>query len=62
MTKSKKTREVATPAKLDDISTTPKKLDEISDRELDKVSGGMRKSGGDPSSAGKPFLRFKFDT
>jgi len=26
------------------------------------VKGGMRKSGGDSSSAGKPFLQFKFDT
>jgi bacteriocin-like protein len=56
MTKSKKTSEVdATPTKLDQISTTPTKLEEISDRELDKVTGGMRKSGGDPNSAGKPF-------
>ena len=55
MTKSGKTSEVATPAKLDDISKTATKPDEISDRELDKVSGGMRKAGGDPKSAGKPF-------
>jgi hypothetical protein len=49
-------REVdTTPAKLDEISTTPTKLDEISDRELDKVTGGMRKGGGDPKTAGKPF-------
>ena len=26
------------------------------------VKGGMRKSGGDSSSAGKPFLQYKFDT
>jgi hypothetical protein len=56
MTKSRKTGEVDTaPAKLDKISTTPVKPDEVSDRELDKVTGGMRKAGGDPSSAGKPF-------
>ena len=30
---------------------------ELSDTELDKGSGGMRKAGGDPQSAGKPFLR-----
>jgi hypothetical protein len=29
--------------------------------ELENVSGG-RKAGGDPQTAGKPFLTFRFDT
>jgi hypothetical protein len=32
--------------------------DELTDEQLDKVAGGMRKSGGDPSASGKEFLRF----
>jgi hypothetical protein len=60
MTKSRKTSEVdTTPTKLDEISTTPTKLDEISDRELDKVTGGMRKSAGGTTS-GTVFLQFTF--
>jgi hypothetical protein len=63
MTKSKKTSEAnTTPTKLGEISTTPTKLDEISDLELDKVTGGMRKSAGTSSSAGTPFLRFDLKT
>jgi hypothetical protein len=58
MTKSKKTSEVdTTPTKRYEISMAPTKLGEISDFELDEVTGGMRKSAG---GSGKPFLRFDF--
>jgi hypothetical protein len=38
---------------------TKKKNEQLGEEELNKVTGGMRKAGGDPSSAGKEFLRFK---
>jgi len=34
---------------------------ELNLEELANVSGG-RKAGGDPQTAGKPFLTFRFDT
>jgi hypothetical protein len=30
--------------------------------ELENVSGGCRKAGGDPKLSGKEFLTFRFDT
>jgi hypothetical protein len=37
-------------------------LNQISDLELDKVTGGLRKAGGDSREAGTPFLVYKFST
>jgi bacteriocin-like protein len=46
----------ATISSADDLTKTTNKGDvELTENELAKVSGGMRKSGGDPQSAGKPF-------
>jgi hypothetical protein len=40
----------------------PANQGEFSDEDLENVAGGMRKAGGDPNSAGKPFLVFRFQT
>ena len=34
----------------------------VSAQKAARVKGGMRKAGGDPSSAGQPFLQYKFGT
>jgi hypothetical protein len=47
------------PQKVDSIT---KKNDELQQNELNKVTGGMRKAGGDQSTSGKEFLQFKFST
>jgi hypothetical protein len=62
MTRYENKPEQKSPAK-PGISGAPDSApNEISDLELDKVAGGMRKAGGDPHSAGKPFLKFDFKT
>ena len=43
------------PQKEDSIT---KKNDELQEGELNKVTGGIRKSGGDPGNAGAPYLRY----
>ena len=35
---------------------------ELTLADLDSVSGGCRKAGGDPQTSGKEFLTFRFDT
>ena len=37
---------------------TTKKDEELGEGELNKVTGGIRKSGGDPGNAGAPYLRY----
>ena len=58
MAKRKDKLEQKSPAKTE-ISGAPDDT-ELNQTELDKVTGGVRKSGGDPRSAGTPYLQFKF--
>jgi hypothetical protein len=44
------------PQKKEDPAT--KKDAELGEGELNKVTGGIRKSGGDPGNAGAPYLRY----
>jgi hypothetical protein len=47
------------------INTKPEETKrdvELTLDELETVSAGSRKSGGDAASSGREFLRFKFDT
>ena len=47
-----------TTAKSKTVRSLPSKA--VSAKKATGVKGGMRKAGGDPQSAGKEFLQFKF--
>ena len=45
-----------------ETSKTRSKLKDLEARKASRVRGGMRKAGGSPSTAGKEFLTYNFDT